>query len=148
MYVDFATMLPLIVAVVLGCFVGVERELTGKPAGIRTHALVCMGAALVVLLSGLLVGDPSAPGRVMQGVITGIGFLGAGVILHARDDHVIGLTTAADLWVVACIGVAAGLQEYFLAVFATVLVLIVLYLGHILRRHREQYVKNPQAKSS
>ena len=94
--------LRLSVAAVVGLLLGLNRELKGKPAGLRTHALVSLGSALLALTSlhmpmGPNVGDPLS--RVMQGVITGIGFLGAGVIIQRREGHVQGLTTAAMVWV-------------------------------------------------
>ena len=101
-------------ALILGAIFGLNRELHGKPAGLRTHALVSLGAAvatIVVLKSpnGSLPVDPNAIGRVVQGILTGIGFLGAGVILHDPIGHVTGLTTAATIWICAVLGIACGL---------------------------------------
>lgn len=130
--------LRLIVATVIGSVLGLNREIHGKPAGMRTHALVSLGAALITITSlelvttGTLV-DGSAVLRVIQGIMAGIGFLGGGVIL--RDDShqsVHGLTTAASVWVVACLGIACGAGQWLTAVMALVLTLIVLVvLGRI-----------------
>jgi len=119
----------LVLAVFLGAIVGWERFVDHKPAGLRTHTLVAMGAAGVMIAArGMMGEDPAAHrelSRVVQGVITGIGFLGAGSILQS-GGHVRGLTTAASIWVVAAIGVAAGGGETGYAVALTVATWIVL----------------------
>ncbi|HJU89248.1 MAG TPA: MgtC/SapB family protein [Gemmatimonadaceae bacterium] len=120
----------LLLAVVLGGVVGLERELSGKPAGLRTNILICLGSAILmdlstrisVLADGTRVGDPA---RLAAQVVTGIGFLGAGTILQARGV-VVGLTTAATIWVVAAIGLTVGAGAYVEAVGATLLVAVVL----------------------
>jgi putative Mg2+ transporter-C (MgtC) family protein len=123
----------LILAVVLGGAVGLERELSGKPAGLRTNILICVGAALFTHLSigiafigttstGAPYGDTT---RIAAQIVSGIGFLGAGAILHSRGA-VVGLTTAATIWVVAAIGSAVGSGEYVEAVGTTVMVTLVL----------------------
>ncbi|HEV6965592.1 MgtC/SapB family protein, partial [Roseateles sp.] len=100
----------LLLAALLGGLLGYERERQGKAAGLRTHMLVAMGAALFVLvpqLDGMVSADLS---RVIQGIVTGLGFLGAGAIVkHKSEEHVEGLTTAAGIWMTAAIGVACGL---------------------------------------
>lgn len=117
----------LILAALLGGALGYERESQGKAAGIRTHMLVAMGAALFVLvpqLDGMAVADLS---RVLQGIVTGIGFLGAGAIIkHRSEEDVQGLTTAAGIWLTAAIGVACGLGRESTALLSTLLALIVL----------------------
>ena len=119
----------LLVAVVLGGLLGYEREKVGAAAGLRTHMLVAMGSALFVLVplqAGLTMEDAS---RVIQGVIAGIGFLGAGAILKSQtSDEVVGLTTAASIWMTAAIGVAAGLGRESTAVLSTVFALVILSL--------------------
>lgn len=121
----------LLVSALAGGVIGAERELRAKPAGVRTHALVSLGAALVVL-AGLLLGSdglvhPDAVSRVIQGLIAGIGFLGAGSILQRGEGSLVhGLTTAASLWVVAVIGIGAGLGLWRLTLAATMIVLLVL----------------------
>lgn len=117
-------LLRLTLAALLGGLLGMEREKKGKAAGVRTHMLVAMGSALFVLLSqqaGMASSDLS---RVMQGIIAGIGFLGAGTILKGADeDKVKGLTTAAGIWLTAAIGVAAGMGRESTAVLSTLLAL-------------------------
>jgi putative Mg2+ transporter-C (MgtC) family protein len=126
-------LLRLTVATLVGGLLGVNRELKGKPAGMRTHALVTLGAATVALLCAWPgAGHPASDAfsRVIQGVITGIGFLGAGVIL--RDDthqRVHGLTTAAGIWVAASLGLACGAGYWLPTLTAAVLTIIVLTFG-------------------
>ncbi|RKY32276.1 MAG: hypothetical protein DRP74_02890 [Candidatus Omnitrophota bacterium] len=120
----------LLLSVILSGCVGLERQIRGRTAGLRTHILVGLGSSLIMLTS-LYVFDifenkvPLDPARLAAGVITGIGFLGAGTILREKTE-VRGLTTAASLWVVACIGLALGCGFYIAAVFSTALVLVVL----------------------
>jgi putative Mg2+ transporter-C (MgtC) family protein len=117
----------LLLAAVLGGVLGYEREHQGKAAGIRTHMLVAIGAALFVLVpqqGGMLIADQS---RVIQGIVTGIGFLGAGAIIkHRSEDDVKGLTTAAGVWLTAAIGIACGLGRESTAILSTLLALVVL----------------------
>lgn len=124
--------LRLILAVILGGLIGVEREIRKRSAGLRTHILVCVGAALIMLTSTYVFDIYKDianidPARIAAGVITGIGFLGAGAIIRGGDT-VHGLTTAATLWVVAAIGIAIGCGFYLAAVTSTILVLIVLWV--------------------
>ena len=126
----------LALAVLLGAVVGLNRERVGKPAGLRTHALVALGAAQLTIV-GLLFGggDAAASGRVLQGVITGVGFIGAGVILHRTDARgVQGLTTAAAIWVVAALGVAAGAGLWRTALVTAGLTMLVLVVGEAIDR--------------
>ncbi|HEX6533407.1 MAG TPA: MgtC/SapB family protein [Gemmatimonadaceae bacterium] len=126
-------LLKLVVATLCGGAVGLERELSGKPAGLRTNILICVGAALfmhlsiaVALVGKSEVGQPYGDTtRIAAQIVSGIGFLGAGAILHSRGA-VVGLTTAATIWVVAAIGAAAGSGSYVEAVGTTVLVNLVL----------------------
>lgn len=118
----------LLIAAVLGGILGFEREHKGKAAGVRTHMLVALGAALFVLVPQMSGSQADAMSRVVQGVIAGIGFLGAGTILKGKEDdegHVKGLTTAAGLWMTAAIGVAAGMGRESTAVLSTLLALVV-----------------------
>lgn len=121
--------LRLLLAAGLGGLIGAQREWKGKPAGVRTLSLISLGAALFSVISelGFLGGDPS---RVAAGVVTGIGFLGAGAILH-RQGGVEGLTTAAAIWGVAGIGMAAGAGLYWIAIIVTLVVLLLLLIPHI-----------------
>jgi putative Mg2+ transporter-C (MgtC) family protein len=128
-------LLRLALAALLGGLLGIEREQKGKAAGVRTHMLVAMGAALFVLLSqqsGMQHDDVS---RVVQGVIAGIGFLGAGTILKGADDEKVkGLTTAAGIWLTAAIGVAAGMGRESTAVLSTLLALAIFtVIPHLVR---------------
>ena len=115
----------LAVAVLLGGAIGLERELSGKPAGLRTNVLICTGAAFFTVLSLHIAADRGDPGRVAAQILPGIGFIGAGTILHMRGA-VTGLTSAATIWVVAAIGMALGSNAYLEAIGATALVLLVL----------------------
>jgi putative Mg2+ transporter-C (MgtC) family protein len=129
------TILRLVVAAVLGAIIGLERELRHKPAGLRTNIFICFGAAMFTVLSDQLAsgfgGDHT---RVAAQIIPGIGFIGAGSILHARGS-VTGLTTAATLFVVASVGMATGGGLYITAGFATGVILIALaLLGQLERR--------------
>ncbi len=119
----------LTMAAVLGAVLGFEREHRGKSAGVRTHMLVSMGAALFVLAPSMAGADEQAMSRVIQGIVAGIGFLGAGTILKGNGSdpsHVKGLTTAAGLWMTAAIGTAAGMGREATALISTVLGLLVL----------------------
>ncbi|WPN96032.1 MgtC/SapB family protein [Pseudomonas sp. MUP55] len=118
----------LLMAAILGGILGFERESKGKAAGVRTHMLVALGAALFVMVPQMSGNQADAMSRVVQGVIAGIGFLGAGTIIKGKDDdagHVKGLTTAAGLWMTAAIGVSAGLGRESTAVLSTLLALAV-----------------------
>lgn len=121
--------LRLLLAILLGGLLGYEREVTGKAAGVRTHMLVCLGAAIFVMALEQEGAGHDAMSRVVQGVATGIGFLCAGTILKGQSiSDVQGLTTAVGLWSSAAIGVAVGLGRQATAVLATLLVLIVLHV--------------------
>ena len=119
-------------AVLAGAILGINRDLHHKPAGLRTHSLVSLGSAVVVVVIVSLPGaSADAVARVIQGLVTGVGFIGAGTILHARGA-VVGLTSAATIWVVAAIGVALGATFYWEAAGTTLLVLLVLQgLGRV-----------------
>lgn len=115
----------VVLAAVLGYLIGLERELTGQPAGERTHALVALGAAAFALISGrAFPGGDTA--RVAAGVVTGLGFLGAGMILKRRGEGVQGLTTAAGIWAVGAIGLAVGAGMYLLGITTAALVGLIL----------------------
>ncbi len=122
--------LRLLLAAALGAVIGYQRERAGKQAGLRTHILISSGAALIALVSIYGFGSASDPARVAAGVVVGVGFLGAGVILHREGGIVAGLTTAATIWVMAGIGLAAGVGLYVVAAVATAIVLGVLVMPH------------------
>jgi putative Mg2+ transporter-C (MgtC) family protein len=126
---DVVIVLRILLAAVLGAVIGYQREKAGKEAGLRTNILICSGSALftVVSIYGFTGSDPS---RVAAGVATGIGFIGAGVILHRTGGAVVGLTTAATIWAVAGIGLAAGTGLYVVSLVATAVVTIALLLPH------------------
>jgi putative Mg2+ transporter-C (MgtC) family protein len=121
----------LVLAAFLGLVIGLERELGGQPAGERTHALASLGAAAFGLIS-LLSFPAGDQARVAAGVVTGLGFLGAGMILK-RDDRVQGLTTAAGIWAVGAIGLAIGAGLYLLGIVTALLVGVILGLERVLR---------------
>ena len=125
----------LVVAAILGGLIGLERQLRHKPAGLRTNMFICFGAAMFTVLSDQLAGSLGGDHtRVAAQIIPGIGFIGAGSILHARGS-VVGLTTAATLFVVASVGMATGGGLYITAIFATIVILIALaLLGRLERR--------------
>jgi putative Mg2+ transporter-C (MgtC) family protein len=119
----------LVLAAILGGLIGLERQLKHRPAGLRTNLFICMGAAMYTLLSDELavehIGDHT---RIAAQIIPGIGFIGAGCILHARDRLVTGLTTASTIFVVASVGMAVGGGLYLTSIFATGLILLCLFL--------------------
>jgi putative Mg2+ transporter-C (MgtC) family protein len=127
----FRILLRLFIAIVLGGLLGLQREWEGKTAGLRTHILVALGTALFVLvphMSGM--GDASVS-RIIQGIITGIGFLGGGAILKLSEEHQVkGLTTAATIWVAAGIGIAVGLGRLWSAILSTAATLAILTALH------------------
>lgn len=121
--------LRLVVATLIGCLIGLNRDLHGKPTGVRTMGLVGLGSALIVVSASLVGGNGDAT-RAVQGVVTGIGFLGAGVIVkELASDRVHGLTTAATIWLTCAMGITCGLGFWALALFAAMLSLLVLIFG-------------------
>ena len=133
----------LLLAAILGGLLGYERETHGKAAGLRTHMLVAIGSALFVLVPELSGAEHDAMSRVIQGVIAGIGFLGAGTSLKGhRETEVQGLTTAAGIWLTAAIGITVGLGQEATAVLGTLLALFVLnFVPHVIDRLQAR--KNP-----
>lgn len=124
--VEFLLLLRVMLAMILGGILGWQREQRGKWAGLRTYALVSGGSALFTILSLVSFGSDTA--RVAAGVVTGIGFLGAGTILH-KENRVAGLTTAAGLWMAAAVGMAVGLQLYILASVSSLLALVIFIIN-------------------
>jgi len=137
---DHQVIVRLTVSLLLGGLIGLERQFHRRAAGLRTHILVCLGSCLIMLTS-IYISDIYKkegyvdPSRIAAGVITGIGFLGAGAIIREKEKEAIkGLTTAASLWVVAGIGLAAGCGFYVASLYSTVLALITLFfLGYFER---------------
>ena len=146
----------LLSAVAIGCIIGVDRILHGKPTGIKTLGLVALGASLMTM-AGMDFAtthgqyDASAVSRVIQGVITGVGFLGAGVIVHARgDSKVHGLTTAASIWITAALGIVCGLGSWPIAGVALSIVMVLFFVGRPLERmmHRRWLDKPAEVKDA
>jgi putative Mg2+ transporter-C (MgtC) family protein len=137
-------------ALILGSALGLNRELHGKPAGLRTHGLVSLGAAVAAIAaiglpSELKSMDPNAVSRVVQGILTGIGFLGAGVILRDPSGHVTGLTTAATIWICAVLGMACGLGYWSLLGIATCLTVFALVFGKPVEHLAERFFKRKRS---
>lgn len=142
-----AVAIRLAAAVLVGTAIGLNRDLRGKPAGVRTHALVSLGSAVVTVIAadvGAANSDVAAVSRVMQGLITGIGFLGAGVILHPDQGRVRGLTTAASIWVVAALGIGCGVADWWPLGLGGGLTLLVLMAGGPLERAVHLLVGEPR----
>ena len=128
----FDTIIRLVLAFILGSVIGLEREAKGRSAGLRTHILVCVGSSLIMLVSiyvyHVYKGQTSIdPARIAAGVVTGIGFLGAGAIIRSAEGSR-GLTTAASVWVSAAIGLAVGCGYFIAAIFSTAVVFFALSL--------------------
>ena len=146
--------LRLLLAVVIGCVIGIERERKNRPAGMRTHVLVCVGAATIAIIESIMVADTIALnmanehtgvavsfGRMSAQVISGIGFLGAGTIFISQKK-IAGLTTAASLWNVACLGLAVGMGYYLIAVAGCVIVIVTLtFLQRVVRVNAVKHVE-------
>lgn len=122
----------LVLATLLGFLIGLEREFAGQPAGERTHALAALGSATFALIS-VAAFPGSDPARVAAGVVTGLGFLGAGMILKQEDEKIHGLTTAAGIWAVGGIGLAIGAGLYLLGTSSAILVGLLLGLERVLK---------------
>ncbi len=126
--------LKLLLSVFLGGLIGIERELAHKPAGLRTHMLVCLASCFFMMISVDFT-QGADPSRIAAGVVTGIGFIGAGTIIAGGKETkrlVIGVTTASSLWVTAAVGLAVGYGQYAEAIFATVLASAILWLRKVL----------------
>lgn len=129
----------LIASALLGAVVGFERERAGKPAGLRTHTLVCVGTTVFILSCSTVAMSLDAMSRVIQGIVTGIGFIGAGSILKlSQEKDIRGLTTAAAVWMTAAIGVGVGLGSLGVAGLSTLLALIILRVVGVLEARAER----------
>ena len=132
---DIELIFRLVLATALGSLIGYEREAKNRPAELRTHMLVSLGAAIFSMISVSFEQDPT---RIAAGIVAGIGFLGAGSIISSKQN-VKGLTTAATLWIVAAIGLSIGTGFYMIGVASSVIVFLILQLGHIEKRdYREK----------
>ena len=130
---EVGMVLRLLLATALGAIIGLQRERAGKQIGLRTHILICVGAALFTIASIYGFGATGEAARIAAGVVVGVGFLGAGAIIRSGEGIVAGLTSAATIWAVAGIGLAAGAGLYLISAVATVIVLIVLFLPSRIR---------------
>ena len=137
-WTDVELIIRILIAVGLGALIGYEREITHKPAGLRTHIFVCMGACLFTVSSFYLLPEDSLGSfdatRIAAGIVAGIGFIGAGSIIASKGD-VRGITTAASLWVIAAIGLMVGLGNYLLPVVATIIAFLVLRFGRVEKKN-------------
>ena len=129
--------LKLGLCLVLGTLIGVERELRNKPAGISTHCFVMAGACLFTFIS--TVADPNSPARIAAQIVSGVGFLGAGMILKSENNTVRNLTTAAAIWFAAAIGMAIGIGWYLIAVIAAAYAIAVPRIPHVRRWTESQH---------
>lgn len=132
--------LSIILAVVFGAAIGLEREFSGKAAGLRTNVLICLGAAVFTIISKKMAGETGSLTRIAAQIVTGVGFLGAGAIIQDRGG-VHGLTTAATIWLVASIGMACGAGFYALAAISTLIAIVVLVGFGQLEKPLEHYGK-------
>jgi len=118
----------LFLAILAGGIIGFQRETHHKFAGLRTHILVCAGTALLTALAIDMYGATEITGRIIAGIITGIGFLGAGTIISSPEGYVKGLTSAATIWVTGIIGIVIGSGYYFLGIIVSLIIVIILFL--------------------
>jgi len=130
MMVQSEIIVQLILAITLGGLIGIEREKSNKPAGIRTHMLVALGACLFTI-SSMNLGMDAA--RIAAGIVTGIGFIGAGTIISS-GKNIKGITTAASLWTTSAVGLLVGIGEYFISTIATLFILIILLLDFMIKK--------------
>ena len=140
-------LISIILATLLGAGIGLERELNGKAAGLRTNLLICLGAAVFTIISReMATGPEGSVTRIAAQIVTGVGFLGAGAIIQDRRVH--GLTTAATIWLVASIGMACGGQFYILAIVSSLIAVLALIGLGKLSKPLERYVKNNKTQST
>ena len=131
----------LIMAAFIGAIIGAERQIHKRPAGMRTHGLICVGATLFTIISGFYDQDPA---RISAGIVTGIGFLAAGVVFRS-EKHLQGITTAAEIWVLAAIGIAIGAGLYYAAIATAIIVLVLLVPGVSLEQDVEKIAEKKNA---
>jgi putative Mg2+ transporter-C (MgtC) family protein len=138
----------IILAALLGAGIGLERELSGKAAGLRTNLLICLGASVFTIMSReMATGSEGSLTRIAAQIVTGVGFLGAGAIIQDRRG-VHGLTTAATIWLVASIGMACGGQFYILAIFASLIAILALIGLGKLNKPLERHIKKSKSKNT
>ena len=130
-FIEYRYLLSILLSVVLGFFIGLERKTRAKEAGVRTHTIVCFGACLLMVISKYGFTDTNADvSRIASQIVSGIGFIGAGIIVY-RQNAVHGLTTAAGVWATAGIGMACGAELFFVAVGGTIIMICVQWILHI-----------------
>ncbi len=144
---EFEFWLPVLISVLCGVIVGLERQLRGKPLDVRTAVLICLGTHVFIRLGSVHIGGAVDPTRVLGQVVTGIGFLGAGVIL-TRGGYVMGLTTASVIWVLAAIGACIGFGNYGAAVALALVTLFVLNILEMLEDRIAVMRRGPHKKES
>ncbi len=144
---DFSFWMPVLVAIACGSIVGLERQLRGKPLDVRTAVLICLGTHVFIRLGVDLAGEHVDITRVLGQVVTGVGFLGAGVIL-TRGGHVVGLTTASVIWVLAGIGAAIGFGQYLAAIALSVVTFLVLNALEWLENRAEHMRRGAHARAN
>lgn len=130
MWTELVMVLRLLLAAAFGAAIGYQREKAGKPAGLRTYTLICLGAAMFTIISYFGFSDAADPSRIAAGIVAGVGFLGAGAIIRREKGFVGGLTTAATIWTVAAIGLGTGAGLYLISLVTTLIALVVLCLPH------------------
>lgn len=138
MYYDpeLELIIPLVIAALFGSLIGIEREMRHKVAGIGTNILIAAGACLFAIVSARV--DPYSPSRIASNILTGVGFIGAGLILRDTDGNVHGVTTAAGIWMAAAIGLAIGFEYYLVAAFGTLIAIFSpRFPGWLHQRHSE-----------
>ncbi len=150
-FIDF--LIKIVLAIILSGLIGLDREVKGRPAGFRTYMLVCLGATIIVTASQYALSGPDAVSRVLSGVITGIGFLGAGTIIrsvtvHKHETIIKGLTTAAGIWVAAGLGIVIAYGLYFHAVITTAAIMMILQAGKQFEKKLIVASKNLEKKSN
>lgn len=116
---ELSLFVPILMATLFGSLIGIEREMRHKPAGIGTNILICAGACIFAIISARV--DPGSPSRIAANILTGVGFIGAGLILKDNEGSVRGLTTAAGIWMAAAIGLAIGYNYYLIAGLGTLI---------------------------
>lgn len=144
--VEIQMIFKLVLAVVLGGIIGYEREKHRRPAGFRTHILVSMGAAVFAMISLYAFPSNADPGRMASYVVVGIGFIGAGTVIQLKNK-IVGLTTAASLWLTAAIAIAVATEYYFLGIAATVIGFLVLSIKPLERGIRQKPKRPKKSRS-
>ena len=141
--------LRMLAAMLIGCIVGIDRDLHGKPTGMKTLGLVSLGACIATMCAQgftMTPSDDTGVSRAVQGIVTGVGFLGAGVILqNPRENRVRGLTTAASIWVTAAVGIVCGLGVWSVAFIAMILMIALMTIGRVVeKRLLRRWMNKPE----